>query len=921
MKPERWRELEELYQAAQGLSGVERSRLLAQADPELNSVVAAILAQEDTPPEGASFLDRPAWDGHESLLKTDTIVTEGMQLGPYRIEERIGRGGMGEVFRATDTRLGRTVAIKTSLVHFSERFEREARAIAALNHPQIATLYDVGSSGEGFGYLVMEYVEGPTLADLIRKGPLAPKEVQRIALLTAQAIEAAHEKGIVHRDLKPANIKLGEGGVLKVLDFGLAKAVNEAVPNQSSEVTQQGVILGTPFYMSPEQALGGPVDRRSDIWSFGVLVSEMLSGKHLFEGSSNSEILASVIQVEPDLSGIPQQWAPLLRRCLTKDVRRRLQSIGEARIALEDGLPVPAESASRHFPWLWAVPAAAIVLGAAVLWTRAVPPRLDNPLASANFVPLTDYEGSEVDASISPDGKFVAFLSDRDGPFHLWLDQIGAGNPINLTPGPQDLRGPLRSIGFSRDGTEIWVAGTQVRRLQLLPMVGGKPRLFLGEKVVNPVWSPDGTRIAYHTIDPGDPIYVADADGSNPRQIWRERPDKHNHYLAWGADGKWIYYVSGTPAATEMDLWRVSASGGGPQRLTRQDTDMRDPTPLGGQTILYLAKERDGSGPWIWAFDLTQRTTRRVLFGLEQYTSLSSSADGQRLAATIANPAVHLWSVPISSSIASEKDVKPFLSSSMRALAPRFRGKIMYFLSSAGPGDRLWRFDDGKTSEIWGAPKGAIVEPPAISPDGRRIAIVTSQTGKRRLQLITSDGAETTAIASALDVEGSMDWSPDGHWIVTGGNDGKGEGLFKIPVTGGAPVRLTSTVGRDPVWSPDGSMIAYSGPNVFTLTPLLAVHADGTPIKMPDIRIQRDGERLRFMPDGRGLVFMRAAEATPWQDFWLLDLNTMNTRRLTRLTERATMRAFDIAPDGKEVIFDRSRENSAVVLIDRQVRK
>ncbi|HEY6340408.1 MAG TPA: protein kinase [Bryobacteraceae bacterium] len=926
MKPERWRELEELYRAAQGLSVAERNRLLAQADPELRSAVAAILAQEGTPSEGvASFLDRPAWDG-ENLLKTVTIVTVGTQLGPYRIEERIGQGGMGEVFRATDTRLGRTVAIKISLVPFTERFEREARAIAALNHPQIATLYDVGSSDASFGYLVMEYVEGPTLADLIRKGPVPADEVQRIALLTAQAIEAAHEKGIVHRDLKPANIKLGERGVLKVLDFGLAKVIDEGRPGQSGETTEVGIVLGTPSYMSPEQALGGKTDRRSDIWSFGVLVSEMLLGKRLFEGATSSEILASVVREEPDLSSIPRQWIPLLRRCLTKDVHRRLQSIGEARIALEDGLPVPTEPARQRFSRLWVVLAAAIALVALVLvgivlWKRAAPPPLDNPLASANFVPLTGYEGSQVDASISPDGKFVAFLSDRDGPFHLWLDQIGAGTPVNLTPGADDLRGPLRTIGFSRDGTEIWIAGTQVRRLQMLPMVGGKPRLFLGEKVVNPVWSPDGARIAYHTIDPGDPIYLADPNGSNPRQIWKERPDKHNHYLSWGPDGKWIYYVSGTPAANDMDLWRISVSGGEPQRLTRQDTDMRDPTPLGPETILYLAKDRDGSGPWIWAFDLTQKAARRILFGLEQYTSLSSSADGQRLAVTVVNPSVRLWSVPILSTTAAESDVKPFMSSSMRALAPRFHGKTLYFLSSTGPDERLWRFDDGKISEIWRAPEGGVVEPPAISPDGRRIAITTSQAGKRRLQIISSDGAETTAIALAIDVEGSSDWSPDGQWIVTGGNDGKGEGLFKIPAAGGAPVRLTSTVGRDPVWSPDGSTIAYSGPNIFTLTPLLAIRSDGTPIKMPDIRIQRNGERLRFMPDGRSLVFMQAPEATPWQDFWLLDLNTMNRRRLTRLTDRATMRTFDITPDGKQIIFDRSRDNSAVVLIDRRVRE
>ena len=167
-------------------------------------------------------------------------------------------------------------------------------------------------------------------------------------------------------------------------------------------------------------------------------------------------------------------------------------------------------------------------------------------------------------------------------------------------------------------------------------------------------------------------------------------------------------------------------------------------------------------------------------------------------------------------------------------------------------------------------------------------------------------------------MDGSADWSPDGNWIVTGGSDRKGPGLFKIPVGGGEPVRLTDTVGRNPVWSPDGSLIAFAGPNVFTLAPLLAVRPDGTGVKMPEILTQRDGERMRFMPDSRGLIFMRAAEATPWQDFWLLNLRTMDTRRLTRLTARATMRTFDITPDGRKIVFDRLRENSAVILIDRQ---
>jgi eukaryotic-like serine/threonine-protein kinase len=416
---------------------------------------------------------------------------------------------------------------------------------------------------------VLEYVEGPTLAELIKKGPMAPAEVQRIALMTAEAIEAAHDKGIVHRDLKPANIKLGEGNVVKVLDFGLAKAMTDAQGALPGDTTQVGSILGTPSYMSPEQALGGPIDRRSDIWSFGALVAEMLSGKRVFAGTVSSEIRAAVVRGEPDLAGVPSAWRPLLGRCLTKDVRRRLQSIGEARVALEDGLPVPSEPARQRLVWPWIALATALALIAGVLsgvlWRSRGAAELANPLANATFTTLTDYEGTQVDASISPDGKFVAFQSDRNGPSHVWLDQIGAGNPVDLTPGPEDQRGPLRSVGFSHDGTELWIAGTESRRLKIMPLVGGKPRVFLGEKVVNPVWSPDGARLAYHTVEAGDPIFVANGDGSNPRQIFRDTPDKHNHYLAWGADGKWIYFVHGTPPGTK---WTC---GGYPRRAANRN--------------------------------------------------------------------------------------------------------------------------------------------------------------------------------------------------------------------------------------------------------------------------------------------------------------------------------------------------------------
>ena len=916
MTPGRWRELEELYEAARDLPAAKRTALLESADPELRATVLSMLAAS------TGFLERPAWQGRESLLKTETVVGAGQQFGPYRIEQKIGQGGMGEVFRATDTRLNRTVAIKMSLVHFSERFQREARVIAALNHPHIAALFDVGTSPSGVGYLVLEYVEGLTLADLIGKGPIQHQDVLRIALETAEAIEAAHEKGIVHRDLKPGNIKLGENGTVKVLDFGLAKAMDEAQSAPGVEITREGTVFGTPSYMSPEQALGGPADRRSDIWSFGVLVSEMLSGRRLFTGPTTSEILACVVRGEPDLSGVPPEWEPLLRRCLTRDVRRRLQSIGEARVMLEDGLrpvlPVERRRAVSLRPlWLWvAVVAALAFLGAVFLMRPTNTSQPGNPLVNATFTRLTDYEGTAQDAAISPDGKFVAFLSAQSGHRHVWLQQVGAGKTIDLTPGPEDLNAPLRTLGFSGDGSEIWLAGTEKQKIRMLPLVGGEPRPFLGDKAVNPVWSPDGARMAWQTSEPGDPIFVADREGNNKRQIYRDREDKHNHYLTWGADGNWIYFAHGTPAINDMDLWRIRASGGDPERLTELHSDVRDPIRLGHATILYLGHENDGSGPGIWAFDIARKTSRRITFGLEEYTSLSASDDGRRLAATVANPRITLWSVPISESVAEEVEVKAFPVPSTRALTPRFRGDALYYLSSQGSFDGLWRFEGGKAAEVWRGAHGGLQLPPAISPDGRQIAIVVQQEGKRRLLLITADGAESNAIAPEINVEGSADWSPDGKWIVTGGNDGKGDGLFKVPVAGGAAVRLTSKVGRNPVWSPDGSVIVYSGPNVFTLAPLLAVRPDGTPVSVPEIRTNRDGERVRFLPDGKRLVYMQGSEASPWQDFWLLDLAAMRTRRLTRLQDVSAMRTFDVTPDGKQIVFDRRHENASVVLIN-----
>jgi len=451
-------------------------------------------------------------------------------------------------------------------------------------------------------------------------------------------------------------------------------------------------------------------------------------------------------------------------------------------------------------------------------------------------------------------------------------------------------------------------------RLRLMPLTGGTLRNFLGEEAANLAWSPDGERIVYHTFGNGDPIFLADRTGANARRIFEDRPGTHNHFPTWSPDGRWIYFVHGTPVTHEMDLWRIDPAGENPERLTQRQTDVAYPTPSGNRTVFYVAREADGSGPWLWAFDLKRMDSRRASVGLEQYTSVGASADGRKLVATISNPTAGLWNVPILDRLADENDVKPFTVPTVRALAPRFGGASLFFLSSLGTGDGLWRLRDGQATEIWKGADGALLETPAVSPDGRRVAIVLQRSGKHQLHVLSSDGAELQPIAEGIDVQGTSCWSPDGRWIVTGGISATSPGLFKIPVEGASPVRLVAGPALNPVWSPDGSLILYAGTNVRTFAPLLGVRPDGTSVELPQINLRRLGERVRFLPDGKSLVYMQGL--LPSQDFWLLDLASMKSRPLTRLQNRASMRTFDVTSDGKQIVFDRLRENSQVVMID-----
>ena len=866
-------------------------------------------------------------------------MKSGQVLAHYRVEEKIGKGGMGDVFRAHDTSLGRDVALKILPPEFASddermaRFEREAKTLAAVHHPGIATVFGLHEQ-DGTRFMAMELVPGSDLSQRISRRSLPTRDALAFAVQIAEALEVAHAQGIIHRDLKPQNLMVTPDGKIKVLDFGLARVLtrgpintdDDTSPTITAALTRPGTVVGTPAYMSPEQVQGEEVDTRSDIWAFGAVLYEMLTGENAFGGKNVSETMYKVMATDPDMdllpASVPSGVRRLVRRCLVKEARNRLQSIGDARIAITEYLddPSPAEEVpvQRSVVWRWVpwILITMLVVAGAITrpWTGRQEPA--NLLSGATITRITDSAGSETSAAISRDGTNIVYLSDRDGRFDVWVVPVGTGQPYNLTDGRVgDLNSLLRTVGFSHDGSEVWLTGTVVQRLQRMALHGGTPRNWLEPAAVCVSWSPDGSRIVYRTKDPGDPLFVADGDGSDSREILSSGSGYHQHYPTWGADG-WIYLVRGQDNALEMDLWRIRPDGTGSEQMITGTRGPTYPTLVDEKTLLFVGQEQNGAGPWLWAFDLEHRVARRLSFGLEQYTSLSASADGRRLAASVANPRVGLWQVPISDELATESDAEPFELPTVRALAPRFGPEDLFYLSSRGSGDGVWLFRNGTSREIWKGTEAPLLEPVAVSADGASLVLILRQNERNVLHVLSADGAELRALSSAVDVRGSASWSPDGAWVVAGGEGLDGRlGLFKVSVAGDRVEKIAEGRALDPVWSPAGDLIVYAGQQVPGTSPVLGIRPDGTPVELPPIEVLARGQRVRFLPDGRGLIHMKSS-TNYHQDFWLLDLSTMQDRQLTRLDDAGTIGTFDITPDGTRIVFDRLREHADIVLID-----
>ncbi len=880
-------------------------------------------------------------------------LSAGMRLGAYEILAPIGAGGMGEVYRARDTRLGREVAVKvlpSALASDPERlkrFEREARSASSLNHPNIVTIYDIGST-DSVSYIAMELVQGEPLRALLTERALPTRLLLQLGTQVAEGLAKAHAAGIVHRDLKPDNVMVTEDGLVKILDFGLAKLTQPDTSGGGrtqaptvSGVTEEGIILGTVGYMSPEQATGKSVDFRSDQFSFGSILYEMATGRRAFQRASAPQTLAAIIQDEPEPIATvnPKFPAPLrwtVQRCLAKESRNRYAStedlarelttirdnLSEATSAI--GVPQAEPVPARRRWWIPAVIAAAILLALGIAGWRLRQSDYfwKNPLAGAHFTRLTDWEGSEVDAAMSSDGKFVAFLSDRAGPFDAWVTQVGSDEFLNLSKGqfPDLYLDRVRNVGFSGDDAHVWMRidvqggrGGPLENGWLVPTIGGNARPFL-PAASEIAWSPDRARIAYHPAAPGDPIFVADRNGANPRQILIDKPGIHNHYQAWSPDGRFVYFAHGTLSPFHMDIWRVPSTGGTAERLTNHDSHVAYPAFLDERTLLYTASRPDGSGSGLYAMDIERRIPHAVSFGLEEYVSVAASANGRRLVVTVANPTSHLWTAPISEHVVDDSRLSRFSLPAVRAAAPRFGPGYILFLSSKGGADGLWKFKDGSDTELWKGAEGSVAAAPTISPDGAQICFVVRDGKQARLHMMAADGTGARRIAESLDVRDAPSWSPDGRWIAVVASEGNEQPLFKIAVDGGVPVRLVGGNNYDPVWSPDGRFIAYSEHHGGPRYQLKGITPEKQQFRLPEVTVAAGGNRYRFLPDGKALALIRGHYRN--QDFWLLDLATQQLRQLTKLRPGFDTKSFDISLDGKQILFDRYRENSDIVLID-----
>jgi Tol biopolymer transport system component len=818
--PARWSQIKELFSAALETPESERPRFLESAcggDADLRAEVERLLAGNE----------EPSWQSPAAKLFTMAPgLAPGDTVAHYLIEARLGEGGMGVVYQAKDTRLGRSVALKFIKAQFSRHWEREARAVAALNHPHIATLHEVGEH-EGSPYLVMELVDGRPL-----RGPLPVKQAIEYGIQLADALAAAHAAGVVHRDLKPGNILVTEKGSVKVLDFGLAKlAEQEGAPAS----TQTAGLAGTPGYMAPEQIEGKPADARSDIFAFGCILYELLSGRRAFPGETIAAALTAVATTEPKpLEGVPERLDELVRRCLRKDPARRCQHMDDVKVELEDlkaasgsgrlpGSPTSAPRHPRRKLWTAAIAAVALLLSAAVVVWRM---REGTPPEDLKAVALTSYSGSESGPSLSPDGSKVAFVwnGEKEDNFDIYVKRIGApGPPMRLTADP------------AREGY--------------------------------PAWSPDDRWIAFMRAEQGKVAIILISPLGGPERKLTEIAGASR--FSWTPDAKWLAFGAQDLPQGNSSIWAIDVDSGERRRLTRfvtqsagSEAPFGDSSPSISPDGSALAFSRQVAH---WVYELyVQHLTRdlrlkgepaRVTDRRYPYVDgIAWTANSREIvyaAGSIGSRS--LWRVPVSGGRAPERLTYAQRSAVGPAIASS-PPRLVYSWNLLN--GNIWRLDLRTGERKMLISSTYIQQVPQYSPDGRKIAFQSNRSGNYEVWTCNADGSNCLQITFFDGPQGGWPrWSPDSRSLSFDFNAEGHPQVFVVAADGGKPRPITHSPANDVLssWSHDGLWIYFASDRSGQYQIWKAPKDGGEPVQVT----RSGGYTSSESPDGRYIYYTK----------------------------------------------------------------
>jgi serine/threonine protein kinase/Tol biopolymer transport system component len=822
MTPEREREVERICQAALDRPPAERAAFVAAecaGDESLRGDVEHVLAHDG---EVSGFLETPAVAVAAQRLRGAQTLITGQRIGAYTILSHLGGGGMGEVYRARDTTLGREVAVKVLPTIFTSdaerlaRFEREARLLAALNHPNIATIHGV-EHVDGIHALILEVVDGETVAEAIDGRPVSVDRALAIARQIADALEAAHAKGIVHRDLKPANIKIRPDGVVKVLDFGLAKALDDLSgtdPLHSPTITvgrtAEGAVLGTAAYMSPEQARGKPIDKRTDVWAFGCVLYEMLTGRTAFARETITDTLAAIVDHEPDWTAIPatvpENIRRLLRRCLQKDPARRLRDIADARLEFDDAFDEtyprsrPTSSVSRGFQrLLWFAALMGVVAAVIAAWYfrgSAVESR------EVRFEIATPPTTEATSLALSPDGRAIVFAAASDGTSQLWLRALDAVSP-RLLPGTDNASLPFwspnsRSVGFFADG-----------QLKTIALDSGSVRALGPSGVQGGAWSEDGTIL--FSQGAGGGLRRVSADGGASAPVTEVTLQRNVHRAPQFLPGgrRFLFYANGTEpgiyvgeiggpeSASRILDAQAAIYASGHLLFVRQNTLFAQPfnparLSLSGEPVAIavgLIASAEGFGAALSASDTGVIAVRLGPAGeLRRFTWFNRS--GQEL-----------------ESIAGSNVGSPFHFS----LSPNGRS-LAFARNEGGKPSDIWLLDVGRGVSTRFTFDEAFDLNAVWSPDGKRIAFSSNRRGTFDPYVKEVEGDRSELLLhSDREAGPATDWSRDGRFILSS-RQGESEGVWALPLDGTSSafaVADTAFNETNAQFSFDGGWVAY----------------------------------------------------------------------------------------------------------------